>query len=86
MAKILKDFKPPKRKAGRRPLYPWAKWLDGKTRRLVKGTDFNCELATMDDNARKAADVRGLKVHVWREPDNKPPSLVLQSFKVNKPK
>jgi len=79
MAKVLKKYKPKKRNVGRPRKYPWDRWLDGKTRRLIKGKDFKCELATIDDNARKAATARGLRVHVWREPERN--AVVLQAYK-----
>jgi len=81
MAKVLKNYKPPKRKSGRVPIYPWSTWLDGKTRRLTRGQDFQCELATMDDNCRKAAKACGLKVRVNREPETH--SIVVRAFKVD---
>lgn len=70
MANKLKTYEPPKRK-GPETIYPWDKWLDGKTTwRLVKGTDFQCSLPGMVDLIRKTATKKKLKVSIYQEQDH----------------
>lgn len=42
--------------------YPWDKWLQRKSFRLVQGTDFDCEVHGMASQIRNKASQRKLKV------------------------
>lgn len=37
-------------------VYSWDEWSDGKTRKFVKGVDFDCEPRSFGNAARKAAN------------------------------
>lgn len=71
MAQIVEDNYTPKRnKPGPRPKYPWPEWLDGQRRRIVKGEDFNCTVASMADAIRKAAKAAKVELdEVHEEPE-----------------
>lgn len=83
MAKIVKDFKPCK-KRGPVPRYPWGEWLDGQQWQLTRGEDFKSELVVMQDTIRKKAKKLGILVSVWYGDDDN--SLVVQSRGKGKPK
>lgn len=55
--------------------YPWAEWLDGQPRRLVRGEDFTIIPLHMMQSAMAAARRRGIKVTVRLEGEN----VVLQA-------
>lgn len=44
---------------GRPPLYPWDKWLDGQTWKLLRGKTYHCADQEMAKSARAAARKRG---------------------------
>ena len=71
--KKLKDYTPQRRKGGPPPIYPWDKWLDGGTYRLLRGTDlhhhFPCKLKTMEHMIRKQVQ----KINQSREAQKLPP-------------
>lgn len=66
MAKILKRYDPPKRR-GPKTMYPYDDWLDGKTRRLKAGEDFQCTQESIEGLIRDAAKARYRTVHIWHE-------------------
>ena len=43
-------------------IYPWAKWLDGKTWKLTPGTDYKTSEASFRASIYTAAKYRGLTV------------------------
>lgn len=47
--------------------YPWHKWLDGKTWRIAKGTDFEPSVESLKRAAYLAAARRGLNVSFVNE-------------------
>ena len=36
-------------------VYAWDEWIDGRTRKFVRGVDFECEPRSFGNAARKAA-------------------------------
>lgn len=69
MGQKLKTYKPPQRK-GPSSIYPWDKWLDGKSIwRLYAGKDFTCTMDAFVDLIRKTAKKRNVLVSVFTEPD-----------------
>ena len=42
--------------------FPWDRWFQRKSFRLVQGQDFNCEVHGMASQIRNKASQRGLKV------------------------
>lgn len=61
----------------RAPTYPWDDWLDGQPRRLLRGSDFRCQVQEMAALTRQAGRRRGLLVRT----STRDGSLILQSFK-----
>lgn len=51
---------------GRR--YPWAEWLDGKTREVVRGVDYDITSQEFVIRARRAAWKRGLSLRIRTTP------------------
>jgi hypothetical protein len=47
---------------GRQPKYPWPTWLDGKTRALKRGDDFEASVVSLAGAARAWAGRHGIKV------------------------
>ncbi len=62
--------------------YPWAEWLDGKQRRLVKGEDYLCSTQSMQCYAYSKARERGIRVSVSVESGGK--SLLVQAVTESK--
>lgn len=46
---------------GRKPIYPWDEWTDGKIRELVQGIDFESEITSFRVLIHRTARKRGLK-------------------------
>lgn len=66
MARVLKKYqwKSSRGTKGRKPVYPWDRWLDGKIRRLYPQVDFKVPSKSFARIARTAAYSRGLSVSV----------------------
>ena len=62
MAKEMKNFNWDKTGNRRRSKYPWDEWLDNKTYRAVRGTDYSCQTASFLSTLRWKASSRQLKV------------------------
>ena len=58
---ILENFE---FKNSSRSVYDWNTILDGKIRKLVKGTDFKCTTDSMSLNIKATAKAKGIKVKV----------------------
>lgn len=63
MAKILSEFDFGAGK-GRKPMYPWGTWMDGRIRRLEPGKDFECATESMQVQIYNKARSLGGKVNV----------------------
>ena len=79
MAEVLDEFPGRKFGKGRRQIYPWNDWLDGRVWRLTRGTDFKSETKSFASTAAVAADRRGLKLRTTR-PDAD--TVVIQAYRV----
>lgn len=44
--------------------YPWDQWLDGREHTLKYGVDYHCKLRGLVSLARRAGNLRGMKVNV----------------------
>jgi hypothetical protein len=76
MAKQLKDYERPD--SGRPPTYPWHLWLDGRLWQLTRGTDFTCQMESMETLIRRTASNYDLKVTISR-PDAEREVFVIQA-------
>lgn len=54
---------------GRPSKYPWDVWLDGETRTLIRGEDFDISPASFRNIVLQAADRRDLLVSTSRSGD-----------------
>lgn len=57
--------------AGSGKKYDWDKWLDGKTRELVQGKDFDATRESLRQAAYQAGKKRGVRVVCHFVGDNK---------------
>lgn len=64
---------------GARNQYPWDEWLDGSAWRLMAGTDFKVQIASIRKAAMVAAHARDLKVHTAVEGD----TVIIQAYSPN---
>ena len=60
MATVLDEALEPRRK-GPKPKYPWDEWLDGRTRLLTPGEDFDVKTSTMRAMVYQQAYKRGMR-------------------------
>jgi len=58
MARVVKEM--PASTRGSK--YPWASWFDGKVWELTPGTDFDCNVDSMRQQAYQAAANAGVSV------------------------
>jgi hypothetical protein len=66
MARVLDKFTFPAFGGGAKESHPWQEWSDGKIRELKVGTDFECKLQTICQQARNYGKKNGLKVRRLR--------------------
>lgn len=52
--------------SGKRGIYPWDEWLDGRIWKLTKGVDFQCKLDSFRMACVYAAANRGVKLRLQR--------------------
>jgi hypothetical protein len=78
MAELLDDFD---WSQGRRSIYPWETWFDGRVWKLHSGKDFQGPASRFQTNlySHPVASRRGLKVRSSIVDDNK--ALVIQAYK-----
>lgn len=70
MPEIIEKLSPPTRGGGGRgEKYPYDDWLDGQSRRFIKGEDFDGKPSSFITNIREAAKRRGLRVSTRQGPD-----------------
>lgn len=68
MAKILSEFDFPQK--GRKQMYPWGSWTDGKIRRIIQGKDFQCSTESMVVQVYNKARAEGKKVRISKTPEH----------------
>lgn len=51
---------------GEKVSYPWETWIDGQTRRAVKGEDFHCEVDSFIAGLYRIAKRRNLTVQTHK--------------------
>ena len=61
MAEVLGDFQFSR---GRHKAYPWDEWADGRTWRVVHGTDFTISPMIFRNSVYVAARSRGMRARV----------------------
>lgn len=76
MAEILEDYKFVRN--GRPSQYPWDEWLDGKTRKIVHGEDFECKVESMASQVRNTANERGLSTSL--RSDEETGTIIFQAY------
>lgn len=72
MAKVISDTEFQERTKhpggpGRKALYPWETWFDGKNYELELGVDFKCKTESMVTQVYSAATTAGLEVTVSKQ-------------------
>lgn len=83
MAEILNRM-PHWVKQGRREIYPYDNWFDGRVWSLTRGVDFVQERRGMAARIRTAAKSRGIKLKLGhREMPNGDEIIVLQALKTD---
>lgn len=79
---ILSEF-PKEKRAGRPPEYPWDVWMDGETRRLIRGEHFTCTPLSLRSLIHLTARKRGLNAKTQIETvmvDDKPVETMIVLF------
>lgn len=81
MAKILKEMPKKAGGAGRKAIYPYDEWLDGKIRQLEPGIDYTAKPQSLVALIRQTAEARGLKLRSRFVVENKEiTGVVVQAF------
>ncbi len=68
MAEVLKNHAFSKR--GNVEGYPYDQWLDGQIWKIIKDTDFNCNVQSMRVNLYNAARSRRIQIRTKTGPDH----------------
>lgn len=76
MPTLLAEFG--RRHTGRRPIYDWDLWLDGRPRRFERYQDFTCEIDSFRTAAICAARTRGVRIITQRPRSN---CIVIQAVR-----
>ena len=74
MAEIVQNYQW-RSTRGRRSKYPWEKWGDGQVWRVTKGTDFTCNVRTLQAATANWCQRHGYRCHTHMEDDD---HLVIQ--------
>ena len=84
MAEVLNEFPRRKKNGGRRSIYPWTDWMDGRVWKLTRGVDFaeGVKLLSLATAAGNSARKAGLKIRTTR-PDQD--TIVLQAYRAVTP-
>lgn len=77
---VLKSFEFPTAVSVIKARYDWATLLDGQTRKLEEGTDYECRASTFGMMAKKQAKKRGMRALVCKVEGG----LVIQAVKAEK--
>lgn len=78
MAKILEEMPKKQGGTGRKAIYPYDEWLDGKIRQLESEVDFKCKPQSVLTSIRTEAENRGLRLRTRYANDKK--DVVIQAF------
>lgn len=78
MASVLEEF--PTRK---RHMYPWEDWGDGQVWRLLRGEDFEVEVASFQASAHTQARSEDRKVRTRRKAEGDREYLIVQFYSEN---
>lgn len=62
MAKVVEKFLFQSGGRGRKQMYPWEEWLDGRIWELKRGNDFNGKAKAMVEQARLRCFREGLRL------------------------